>query len=350
MLFEEKFKNTKDYDQVSFDKTILMRLPSKNKCAYCRRVETFWVDVNFQLSLCSEECNKATWIEFNNQSNQEVVCGHINRFGEEMKQELAFLQNCEDKSKDIIIVVHDQLDYLRITIDSVVAHTSNYHIYLWDNNSGEETQAYIKELSYRLGDKITVMRSDANLGFIEPNNELASWGTGEYIILLNSDTKVSGGWDKSMIGFLQANEDVKLVGQQGGLLDEKGTGGRVGYGYEIDYIPGWCLCLSRETYNDYGLFNNRLKFAYAEDSELSIRIQAAGYKIYALHLMLVHHYENKTINSVRKKGEIDVAATFAHNHDILRMQWGDYLRNSRVDVRARLKGKEAFDELAKQIE
>jgi len=350
MLFDARFKDSKDYEQFAFEQTTMVRMPAANTCAYCRKVETHWVDASFQLPICGEECSRSIWLEYQQESQQAFFREHMGRYESEIKQELHYVYECDDLSKDIIIVVHDQLDYLRVTINSLVAHTKNYHIYLWDNASQEPTQNYIKELSYQLGDKITVMRSDVNLGFIQPNNELASWGSGDYIILLNSDVKVFGGWDTSMLGYLQANPDTKLVGHMGGLLDADGIGGRIGYGEDIDYVPGWCLCLARETYDQFGLFNKDLKFAYAEDSELSLRIQMGGYKIYALHLMLVHHFENKTIGEVRKeKGEVSLRESFQYNHDILRTLWGEYLQKRRVDVRERLQGEEAFNELVEQL-
>jgi len=349
MLFEDKFPNAAHEEKHCFNETFVQRGAEQKICANCQQVLTRWVDTSFGLPICGEDCDNAIWTAYKGES-EGMIMNHMMHYASEIKQELSMIQVCENKSKDIIIVVHDQIDYLRITIESIVAHTENYHIYVWDNYSGAETQAYLKDLMFKMEDKLTVMRSDANIGFIEPNNQLATWGSGEYIILLNSDVKVFGGWDTSMLGFLQQHTDVGMVGQCGGLLDETGVGGRMAFGYEIDYIPGWCLCLSRETYNKFGLFNPRLKFAYAEDSELGIRLQTAGLKIYALHLMLVHHYENKTINCVRKQGGIDVAATFGHNHDVLRELHFDYLKRRRIDVRQKTESQEAFDELIRNLE
>lgn len=356
MLFSEIFKNAKDYDQFAFEDTKIMKVPTKNMCVYCQKVETDFVDVRFQVPICSEECDRALWIEYNNQMKDDFLRTHMERYQEEMKEELACVNACKEATKDIIVVVHDQLDYLKITVESLLQHTDNFHLWVWDNNSGPETEEYLKELMFKLAADeresvdCTVMRSDANMGFIEPNNELAALGDADYIILLNSDVKVFGGWDKALLGWLQQNQDTKVVGYAGGLLDEKGVGGRMAFGYDIDYVAGWCLCMERDTYDKHGLFSSELKFAYAEDSELSIRIQDAGHRIYGLHLMLVHHYENKTINQVRKEGEVDVAATFAHNHEKLRELWGDYLANKRVDVRQRATGQEALDEILGGLE
>lgn len=113
-------------------------------------------------------------------------------------------------------------------------------------------------------ENIDVTRSEQNVGFIFPNNELAEVGSGDYVICLNSDTKVFPGWDSAMISFL--NDETVQVGYLGGVLDSEGYGHVCQPGYDIDYVMGWCFCIARRTYNTFGLFNKQLRFAYCEDS------------------------------------------------------------------------------------
>lgn len=258
---------------------------------------------------------------------------HFRQYRNEIAKELAFANMSKHATKDIIIIVHDQLPYIKSCIDSILKTTENYNLHIWDNNSKADTAKYLQDLDSNYFN-IHVTRSFDNMGFIKPNNRLVQEGSAEYIILLNSDVIVFNGWDKSMTGFLQNNSDVVQIGHQGGLLDEKGLGGRIGFGYEIDYVCGWCSCISRKTYQEYGLFDPKLQFAYAEDSELSIRLQESGKKIYALHNVLAHHYQNKTISEVfEKEKDIDLVKTFDHNHEYLRAKHKDYLANKRVDTR-----------------
>lgn len=264
---------------------------------------------------------------------RQLMQEHVERFRPEIVSELQIVNLATDVSKDIIIVIHNQLSYLKVCIDSIIANTKNFHLYLWDNASDTDTEAYLKELMYKYPNQVDVMRSPTNLGFIEPNNEMVNWGIGEYVILLNSDTKVFDGWDKALTGYLQQNSDVAQVGYLGGVLNEEGKGVRADFGSDVDYICGFCTCLKRTTFEQYGLFDKRLKFAYCEDADLSLRLKSAGFKIYALHLMLVHHYENKTIIAVQSEGSIDVLASFTHNHKFLREKWSEYLTSQRVDLK-----------------
>ena len=159
---------------------------------------------------------------------------------------------------------------------------------------------------------------------------MAEIGTGDYIIPLNSDTKVFEQWDTAMLAHLQNNSNVKQVGYWGGHLGSDGRGFGGDNGANVDYIPGWCFCISRNTFNEFGLFNKQLRFAYCEDADLSLRLKEAGHDIYALHAPLVYHYQNKTINEVEKEGEIDIRSTFEHNHKYIQSRWQNYLENDRV--------------------
>jgi GT2 family glycosyltransferase len=157
------------------------------------------------------------------------------------------------------------------------------------------------------------------------------FSTSDYLILLNSDTIVSQGWDEAMIGLLQNRTDVGITGFQGGVLDEDSFGCGIAFGEEIDYVAGWCMCLHKTVRKKVGLFDNNLQFAYGEDSDLCLRIKENGYKLYALHLGYVKHFGGATIKQVKEKQ--DVTGTFKSNHLYLKNKWNNYLKHDRVLAR-----------------
>jgi len=237
----------------------------------------------------------------------------------EIMRELACTMQYKPASKDILIVVHSQLPYLKKCIFSIRKHTQNYKILVWDNGSDEETSFWIKHQN-----DITSFRSEENLGFIIPNNTLAKKSNSEYIILLNSDTEVMPDWDCAMIAHIQ-QYGYSQVGYLGGFLDHNGKGVRFGFGGDVDYIPGWCFCIPKSVYNHYGLFDEKnLEFAYCEDSEFSLRITDCGEKIYSLHLGLCVHYENVTIKEVQKS--INCHLTYEKNHHYIMKTYGHRLK------------------------
>jgi GT2 family glycosyltransferase len=262
-------------------------------------------------------------------------------------EELTCQFDYENKAKhsvDIIIVVHNQLDYIKKCVETLYENTVNFKLYIWDNASDKPTADYLKELS-ETKNNVHLERSVENLGFIKPNNILASRGSSDYLILLNSDTEVYKGWDTAMIGWLINKTEYGQVGYLGGLLDEHGQGGKARAGDLIDYVCGWCACMARTTYKENGLFDENLVFAYGEDADLSLRLQDKGWKLRALHLGLVLHHGNATINEVRKTR--DCKQTFDQNHDYIRRRWKNYLLENRAvlkEIDATIEGKESKNE------
>lgn len=330
MKFQIVYPDAKTGDQFEFEYSRIVKLVTLDACRWCGAM-TKWSDIQFQQPMCSQECGSAMWKHYKVDAEKTTSNEKFQAWREKTKEELKLADEMEDSSKDILIVVRDQLKYFKECIESIEANTKNYHLYIWDNASGTETRAYLDELMEKHDEGLTVFHSSKNAGFIEPNNELVKKGTGEYIILINSDCKVFQNWDLAMTGFLYAHPEVAQIGYWGGHIGPDGRGFGGDNGYEVDYIPGWCFCIKRECYEQHGLFDGEnLNFAYSEDADLSFRLKEAGNKIYALHAPLVHHYQNKTIKAVEKEGEIDVRVTFERNRAWIQKRWAGYLETGRV--------------------
>lgn len=234
-------------------------------------------------------------------------------------------------SKDILIVVHNQLEYTKKCLTSIVENTSDYNLHVWNNGSDKETEEWLESFGNSLPPVVgwSLTHVPENMGFIEPNNEMVSTCKGDYLILLNNDTEVGKGWDTALIGWLMKHPKYGVVGYEGGLVSSNGVGIGVGFGEEIDYVAGWCLCMSRDLYMHLGLFDmHNLKFAYGEDLDLGLRVREAGFRNYALHLKYVKHHANRTTSAI--KDTFDLKPMLKANHLYIQTRWKDYLANQRV--------------------
>lgn len=249
---------------------------------------------------------------------------HLVKFRSEIMAELEVASRYQAAEKDIILIVHDQLPFVKDCIESIEASTKNYQLYVWDNGSRPETLRYLLGLNNE--NRLKLWRSFDNIGFIIPNNRLVSMGRNPYVILLNSDTRVSPGWDEALIAHLQSRPTLGAVGYQGSCVNDQGEGGITGHGEEIDYVCGWCLCMPRPVAEAFGPFDEEhLRFAYGEDSDLSFRLRESGYGILSLHLELVQHFENQTVKSVHREMGSFIESTFRRNHDYIRDKWAEKL-------------------------
>lgn len=247
-------------------------------------------------------------------------------FREQIMQELVLASTPNSATKDILIVVHNQIEYVKKCINSIIANTENYNLWVFDNGSHDEMRDYLrgKEIEGKI---YSHTWSRTNLGFIKPNNYMASQGTSEYIILINSDCEVRQGWDLAMVNYLCNHPDIGQVGYSGGMLGADGQGlPEAVYGHDIDYLCGWCFCIPRRIYDQVGLFDEQnLEFAYGEDSDLSLRLREQGWQIYSLHNDLVIHHGNKTIIEVHRERPDYLKLTFQRNHEHIRRRWSQYL-------------------------
>ena len=246
---------------------------------------------------------------------------------EKIKQELLLIDFAENISKDILIVVHDQLEYVIKCVDSIYRNTQNFNLYIWNNNSKKETVDYL-ELLQKQKDNVKLFNRNENLGFILPNNIMIKETKSPYVILLNSDVVVEEMWDLVLIGFLENNDQVAAVGFDGGILNSQGKGVGRGLGYEIDYVCGHCLCIPRKTYEQFGLFDEEnLKFAYCEDADFSLRLKENYKKIYACYSnKLIHHFQNKTSTQVLFN-EFDFSDKVKSNMEYIKNRWAKFLIN-----------------------
>jgi GT2 family glycosyltransferase len=256
--------------------------------------------------------------------NDELIYQYENN-RKEILEELFATEKYESVSKDILIVIKDQFDYISNCLKSIFDHTEDFQLFLWDNGSKEKTANYLKKIAEK--ENVFLHRQEENQGFIVPNNSLAKMGSSPYIVLLNSDTVVYTNWDKTLIAWLQQNQDVAAVGYEGSKLDDNFRGGGKPYfGYEPDYINGWCLAFSRTTFNQFGLFDQKnLEWAYGEDSDFSLRLKEAGKRIYACHCPSVYHFGNKTVQEIANEG-VDFSGPFERNHAYLRKRWCKSIR------------------------
>ncbi len=246
------------------------------------------------------------------------------------QDELMLLEHTPDQEKDILIVVRDQLPLLRNCLDSLAAAGGDFNLFIWDNDSGAETREYLRARA-KQEPRMKLVESNENLGFIRPNNELAALGHAPWLILLNSDTEVLPGWDRALLGVLQAVPETAAAGYLGGILNENGLPAALGLGNAVDYLGGFCLALSRQTYDEHGLFDQAYQFAYFEDSDFCLRLQEKGKQIYALHLDLVHHLENRTVKAeAALPGRAEfLAAAFRRNQELFLSRWSSLIRSRR---------------------
>lgn len=116
----------------------------------------------------------------------------------------------------IIIVPYKCKDKLDVTLEAVFASQTRYtyEVIMLDNDSQDGTEELVREkyLSQpNIAAKTTFIQNGANLGFPKANNLGMQRAKGEYLLLLNPDTKVAPDTLEVMMNFMKSRPDVGIA-------------------------------------------------------------------------------------------------------------------------------------------
>lgn len=147
-------------------------------------------------------------------------------------------------------------------------------------------------------------------------NMLIARSYGEYICLLNNDTKPSGGWLNKLMEVFEREEMVGVVGPSTNQCSSPQKAGELGGGYEvIDFeiygkvqqLSGFCILFPKKIWSLVGGFDERFGF-YAQENEFLHRVRNAGYRTLWRKDAFIFHIGEA---SARKRQEEDTSFNIA---------------------------------------
>jgi GT2 family glycosyltransferase len=237
---------------------------------------------------------------------------------------------------DVVVPVYGGLHHVRGCLGSVTATLrSADHLVVVDDGSEPATAAALRDLTARsLGrHRTTLLTNDANLGFLRTANRGMQAGGHDWVVVLNSDTLVTPGWLDGLHAALTSAPDVGLTSPVSNhanltriavpagtdVLDLAATVRRVSpRSYpEIGIGSGFCLASRRALLEELGYFDEVFGRGYFEESDLSLRAAAAGWRTVADDTTYVHHHGWASF------GPAERTRLMAHNAEVFAARWGD---------------------------
>lgn len=239
----------------------------------------------------------------------------------------------------IIIALYNSKDVIEVTLDAVYASQVNfdYEVILVDDHSPQDeleliTEKYLSKPE--LAAKTQIYRNEVNVGFGRTNNVGMEKSKGDYILLLNSDTKLEPNNLQVMVDFMESRPDVgastcKLI-MRNGEIDKASRRAEPnlarsffrlfgfqtlfpklfgGYNLlnsdpnqegEIDACSGAYMMMSRKAYEVSKGFDPRY-FMYAEDLDLCRTIRESGLKIWWYPKTSCYHYRGQSTKKTPQK-------------------------------------------------
>ena len=239
----------------------------------------------------------------------------------------------------VIIVSYNVYPFLDNCLRSVLQAMEGVdgEIIVVDNASVDHTASQVRQ-HYP---SVLLIANTDNKGFAKANNQAIRIARGEYVLLLNPDTIISGDTLTKCLDFMDAHDDggalgVRMIDGSGRFLPESKRGlptlkasfmkmtglyklfpkssswnryyqGHIG---EMETAPVEVLCgafmfMRRSALTQSGFLDEDF-FMYGEDIDLSYRITRAGYRIYYFPETSIIHYKGEST----KKSSLNYILTF----------------------------------------
>jgi GT2 family glycosyltransferase/glycosyltransferase involved in cell wall biosynthesis/Flp pilus assembly protein TadD len=244
-------------------------------------------------------------------------------------------RDIEKKLTSIVILTYNQLEYTRLTIESIRKHTKPpYEIIVVDNASSDGTAGYLK--SQR---DIRTIFNVKNVGFPAGCNQGMEIAKGDYIVLLNNDVIVTDNWLDGMVECAASDQEIGIVGPMsnwisGFQLEKNITYKKVNQmpafaasyrrknrkkWIEVPRIAGFCMLIKREVMNRIGGLDTIFGIGNCEDDDYCLRARLSGFKIVLAGDVFIHHFGSKSFS---KKGIENYIAVIQSKESLFRDKWG----------------------------
>lgn len=242
-------------------------------------------------------------------------------------------------SASVVVVTHDNLDFTRLCLQSVLANSGgeDFELIVVDNGSGDGTPAYLARLA-ELDARVRALLNGANMGFAPACNQGLDLASGDHLVLLNNDTMVAPGW----LAGLRRHLAEPVVGFVGPVTNRIGNEAEIDTDYRTwgeyleaarsraaDHAGEWleigtpamfCLAMRRQTYLRLGPLDEGYEIGLLEDDDYAERARRAGYQLRCADDVLVHHFGEASFGALVASGEH--AQILAANQRRYAQKWG----------------------------
>ena len=186
-------------------------------------------------------------------------------------------QNRRDMKYSIIIPTYNHLDdLLKPCIESLIKYTglnSETELIVVANGCKDKTAEYMNSLPKN--HNIVFLDYKEPLGYTKATNNGIKVAKGEFVVLLNNDTKMlqqeKNSWLKMLVEPFELNDRMAVTGPL--LLDSTGT--RPGQ----KFVVFFCAMIKKSLFNELGLLDEIFSPGAGEDTDFCLKAIDKGYYI-----------------------------------------------------------------------
>jgi O-antigen biosynthesis protein len=234
------------------------------------------------------------------------------------------VQEHDEPSIDVVICVHDALEDVRLCLWSLLAKTERrFRLILINDGSDASTTGFLRVFVDRHPMVTLVDRKEPPHGYTLAANEGLRASTGDYVVLLNSDTVLSPGWLRRIVAHGEAHPRVGILGPLSnaashqsvpevrdagawatntlpGWLTVDGMSTVVARGAartdtRLPFLNGFCYVVKRAVIERIGLLDEeRFATGYCEENDYSQRAREAGFELGVADDAYVYHAKSRS--------------------------------------------------------
>jgi len=247
----------------------------------------------------------------------------------------------------IVIPIFGELAYTLSCVHSLLRQQTRHslEIIVVDDASTDQSARFLSQIRH-----LRYHRQQRNGGFIAAANQGAALARGEYLVMLNNDTRVVAGWLDALIDGFALFPTAGLIGSKlhyddgslqeaGGIVWRDGSCWNYGrrddpnrpqysYARRVDYVSGCSIAIRTSLWRELHGFDPHYAPAYCEDVDLCLRLVERGYEVWYQPRSRVVHYEGKTSGTDTGSG---VKAYQLVNTKKLYLRWRDRLLDHRTN-------------------
>jgi len=204
----------------------------------------------------------------------------------------------------VVIPVMNQWKWTKQTLNSIRQHSDLLKVVVVDNASTDDTREELEKEPMLCG----YIRNTENVGVA------ASWNQGaklafkkgaKYALIINNDIKVSYGWAHKLYALAKkfnlwciyprfTEQDLPADWEKQAAEVDK-----VIPQVETHRLAGFCFMVSKEAFEQIGYFDEQFFPGWYEDTDFELRLAKAGHPPMRANNVLIHHYKNKTLETVK---------------------------------------------------
>ncbi|CAH1077460.1 glycosyltransferase family 2 protein [Candidatus Nitrotoga sp. 1052] len=227
----------------------------------------------------------------------------------------------------IVVLCYNGLeDTTRPCLESIIANTpvDSYELIVVDNDSADGTADYLKTFAAQHAN-VRIQLNDTNKGYAGGNNDGIKLAQGQYIVLLNNDTLVPGGWLDRLLKLFSEQPGVGLVGpvtnsagneqriELEGLNEknfEEIAGAYVerqkGVWFTTEKLGFFCVAMRRTLLEKIGYLDEKFGIGMFEDDDYCIRAKKAGFTLAVVEDCFVYHKGSVSFKKLATSDYIEI--------------------------------------------